>query len=170
MRRIILVDDEVNVLRALQRTLRTHLKIKDVHIETFSDPFDALKRVCECDFDLAISDYRMPQMSGGAFLQTLKDIAPHTVRMMLSASTEFETAMSAINEAHVFRFIAKPWQPAELKQNIVEALELRDRLLAEHAAQPAPALTPQELEARRLEEEEPGILKVNWGPDGSIIL
>lgn len=172
MRRILLVDDEVNVLRALQRSMRVHLKIEDLRIEIFSNPFDALNRICVCDFDLAISDYRMPQMSGVAFLQALKDVSPNTVRMMLSASTEFETAMSAINEAHVFRFIPKPWQPDDLEQNIMAALSLRDQLLADQGLQraPAEALTPQELEAQRLEEEEPGILKVNWGPDGSVIL
>jgi two-component system probable response regulator PhcQ len=172
MRRILLLDDEMNVLLALQRSMRAHLKIPDLRVEIFTNPYQALERVCACDFDLAISDYRMPQMSGVAFLQALKDVAPNTVRMMLSASTEFETAMSAINDAHVFRFIPKPWNLADLEDNIGEALALRDRLMAEQglSARPGPPPTPQELEARRLEAEEPGLLKVNWGPDGSIIL
>ena len=103
------------------------------------------------------------------------DIAPDTVRMMLSASTEFDIALSAINEAQVFRFIPKPWQPAELEANIRQALELRARLLAERdpsrarTPEPPPA-TPQETEAERLEAEEPGILHVKRAPDGSIIL
>lgn len=172
MRRILLLDDEMNVLLALQRSMRAHLKIADLRVEIFTNPYHALERVCACEFDLAISDFRMPQMTGVAFLQALKDIAPNTVRIMLSASTEFETAMSAINDAHVFRFIPKPWNLADLENNIGEALAQRDRLLAEQglSAPPAQPLTPQELEARRLEAEEPGLLKVNWGPDGSIIL
>ena len=172
MRRILLLDDELNVLLALQRSMRAHLTIPDLRVEIFTNPYHALERVCVCEFDLAISDYRMPQMSGVAFLQALKDVAPNTVRMMLSASTEFETAMSAINDAHVFRFIPKPWNLADLENNIGEALAMRDRLLAEQGLSAAPAapLTPQEVEAQRLEAEEPGLLKVNWGPDGSIIL
>ena len=178
MRRILLLDDEMNVLMALQRSMRAQLKHLDLQTEIFTNPFEALQRVCVCDFDVAISDYHMPQMSGVAFLQALKDVAPNTVRMMLTASTEFETAMSAINEAHVFRFIPKPWQLADLQDNIGEALAMRDRLLADQAkakghAQPEPdasELTPQELEAQRLEAEEPGILKVRRAPDGSIIL
>ena len=174
MRRILLLDDELNVLMALQRSMRAQLKHLDLDTEIFTNPYEALERICMCDFDVAISDYHMPQMSGVAFLQALKDVAPNTVRMMLTASTEFETAMSAINEAHVFRFIPKPWQLEDLNGNITEALAMRDRLLADQArAQAAPdaeQLTPQELEARRLEAEEPGIMQVRRAPDGSIIL
>ena len=85
-------------------------------------------------------------------------------------------AFRAINEAHVFRFIPKPWQLNDLQDNIGEALAMRDRLLADQAAaraqpgQDAKDLTPQELEAQRLEAEEPGILRVKRAPDGSIIL
>jgi response regulator RpfG family c-di-GMP phosphodiesterase len=105
-------------------------------------------------------------MSGGEFLQALKDVAPTTVRIMLSASTDFQTAMTAINEAQVFRFISKPWQQSELEQNILQALEERQRLLAEASRSPS----AQELEARRLEQEEPGLLHVKRSDDGSIIL
>ncbi|SFU80435.1 response regulator [Pseudoduganella namucuonensis] len=169
MRRILLLDDDVNVLLALQRSMRAHVKIPELRVELFSDPYEAIKRVCACGFDLVISDYHMPTLSGVAFLQAIKDIAPHTVRVMLTASTELSTAVSAINEAQVFRYIPKPWNLEDLQQTIAAALEERDRLMAEHGIQPPPP-TPQELEAQRLEEEEPGILKVNWGPDGSIIL
>lgn len=177
MRTILLLDDEVNVLNALVRAMRQHLAIEGLRIETFTNPFDALTRCCECDFDIAISDFRMPQMTGVEFLQALKDVAPATVRMILSASTEFGTVTAAINEAQVFRYIPKPWQVEDLRENIGLALLHRDqiveqqrlaerqrKLVAEHA------MSPQEREALRLEEEEPGLLKVKWGPNGEIIL
>ncbi|MES2127960.1 MAG: response regulator [Pseudomonadota bacterium] len=175
MRRIMLVDDEVNVLNALVRALRQHLTIEDLRIETFTDPFKALERICECNFDIVISDYRMPQMTGVEFLHALKDVAPATVRMILSASTEFETVTSAISEAQVFRYIPKPWQIGELQENIRLALDYRDQVVEEHRLALAGrvqegTLTQQEGEAQRLEEEEPGILKVKWGPNGEIIL
>ncbi|MYN20569.1 response regulator [Rugamonas sp. FT107W] len=163
MSKILLVDDEVNVLNALQRALLQMLRDAPPQIETCTDPYEALKRICYCDFDLVICDYHMPQMNGGELLQALKDVAPDTVRIMLSASTEYNTVLSAINQAQAFRFMSKPWDAAELEQNVRLAL-------AQRAALAAPPPTPQELEARRLEAEEPGLLDVKRDDDGAVIL
>lgn len=176
MRTILLVDDEVNVLNALVRAMRQHLAIEDLRIETFSNPFDALTRCCEHEFDIVISDFRMPQMTGVEFLHALKEVAPTTVRMILSASTEFDTVTAAINEAQVFRYIPKPWQVDELQENIRLALLHRDtiveeqRLAAQQRKLAQEQLSPQEREAQQLEEEEPGMLDVKWGPNGEIML
>ncbi|MBC7452743.1 MAG: response regulator [Massilia sp.] len=176
MRRILLVDDEVNVLNALVRALRQQLAIDEVQIEAFSNPLDALQRCCECNFDIVISDYRMPELSGIDLLHTLKEIAPCTVRMMLSASTEFDTVRSAIAEAQVFRYIAKPWHMPELLEAIRQALVQRDalleqQLLVDQQRRRRDALrTPQQIEAALLDEEEPGMLDIKWGPNGEIML
>lgn len=175
MRRILLVDDEINVLNALVRAMRQHLDIEELRIETFTDPFDALTRCAECTFDIVISDFRMPQMTGVEFLHAIRAVAPDTVRMILSASTEFETVTSAINEAQVFRYIPKPWQVGDLRENIRLALEHRDALLAQHQIAERQkvregALSPEEQAIRQMEEEEPGLLKVKWGPNGEIIM
>ena len=175
MRRFLLVDDEINVLHALQRNLRQILTDEQLRIEIFTDPKQALARSSEVAFDIVISDYRMPEMNGVDFLRAFKDIQSDTVRLVLSASTEFEVLLNAINQAEVFRFIPKPWQVDELKEIIQLALAFRDQLredlrlfneLKVHLGE----MTPQELEAKRLEEEEPGITKVKWGPDGSVHL
>ncbi len=176
MQRLLLVDDEVNVLHALVRALRQQFRSADLEIDTFSDPYAALARCCEVDYDIVISDQRMPQMTGVEFLHALKEVAPSTVRMMLSASTEFETVASAIAEAHVFRYIPKPWQLADLQDNISAALVYRAELVREKALadqqrrQQASQGTPQEQAAAQLEDEEPGITQVRWGPNGEIIL
>ena len=175
MRRILLVDDEVNVLNALVRAMRQHVQIDDLRIETFTDPFDALTRCGETSFDVVISDFRMPQMTGVEFLHAMKETAPTTVRMILSASTEFETVTAAINQAQVFRYIPKPWQIGDLQENLRQALAERDRLLADARIRDAlrlqaGSLTPQEQEARQLEQDEPGLTKVKWGPNGEILL
>jgi two-component system probable response regulator PhcQ len=175
MRRILLVDDEINVLNALVRAMRQHLQIEDLRIETFTDPFDALTRCGEVSFDVVISDFRMPQMTGVEFLHAMKESAPNTVRMILSASTEFETVTSAINEAQVFRYIPKPWQIGDLQENLRMALLHRDALLADarlgdELRIKAGLLSPQEQEARQLEQDEPGLTKVKWGPNGEILL
>lgn len=175
MRRILLVDDEINVLNALQRALRQQLDIEGLQIEAFTNPLEALHRCCEISFDVVISDYRMPELSGVEFLHTLKEIAPCTVRMMLSASTEFETVTSAIAEAQVFRYIAKPWQIGGLLEDVRLALLQRDALVeqdlkAGEQRRRDRMRTPQEIEAELLDDEEPGMLNVKWGPNGEIIL
>lgn len=175
MRKILLVDDELNVLNALQRALRQQLGTEGLQIEAFTNPLAALQRCCECSFDVVISDYRMPELSGIEFLHTLKEIAPCTVRIMLSASTEFETVSSSIAEAQVFRYIAKPWHSEELLTNVRLALLHRDELveqqqLASRQRSRDDMLTPQQIEAQLLDDEEPGMLNVKWGPNGEIML
>jgi YesN/AraC family two-component response regulator len=172
MRRILLVDDEAHVLSALQRTLRSFLQEYAVELEAYSDPEQALLRCAETTFDIVMSDYRMPGLTGADFLQMVKGIQPDAVRLMLSASTEFAEVSNAINRAEVFRYVAKPWEGDELKKIFLLAFERRDEAM--RGGGPAPdAPTPvsmQDLEAKMLEDEEPGITQVRRAPDGSVYL
>ncbi|HEY8097137.1 MAG TPA: response regulator [Methylobacter sp.] len=170
-----LVDDEINVLHALRRNLRSVPGEEEMKLEIYTDPQQALTRAQEIAFDIVISDYRMPKMNGVEFLQTFKTIQAETVRLMLSASTEFGTLVNVINQAEVFRFIAKPWQTFELKETIQLAFARRDQLMEDLRLFNAlraqcGEMTPQEFEAKRLEQDEPGITKVKWGADGSVQL
>lgn len=175
MRRLLLLDDEIHVLQALQRTLRQSFAAEDLKIETFTDPEQALLRSGEVEFDVVVSDYRMPGINGIDFLKMIKGTQPDAIRLVLSASTESETLMQAINQAEVFRYIPKPWQTEELTATLAAAFArhdqiIEDRRLADLLRPEDSVLTPQELEARRLEAEEPGITKVKWGDDGSVQL
>jgi two-component system probable response regulator PhcQ len=167
MRRVLLVDDEVHVLSALQRIMRPFLQEYEIEVEAFSDPEQALLRCAETTFDIVMSDYRMPGLTGADFLQMVKGIQPDAVRLMLSASTEFAEVSDAINRAEVFRYVAKPWDGEELKKIFLLAFERRDEAL--RARRPE-ALSAQDLEARRLENEEPGITRVRRDPDGAVYL
>jgi two-component system probable response regulator PhcQ len=175
-RRLLLVDDEANVLAALVRALRQHAGMDQLAIDTCSDPFEALRMICATDYDVVISDFRMPHMTGVELLHALREVAPATVRMILSASTEFETVSSAISEASIFRYIPKPWTSEELAGHVRAAMQWRDEQLGQIAlagrqrAHEAALLSAQEQEALKLEDEEPGLLKVKWGPNGEVIL
>lgn len=170
-----MLDDEINVLHAMKRSLRQLFSSEELRVELFSDPEKALIRSGEVPFDAVVSDYRMPAMNGIDFLKAFKGIQPDAVRLILSASTEFDIAMKAINQAEIFRYVVKPWQPEYLKITFGLAFArrdqiLEDRRLADELRSKRGELTPQEIEAKRLEDEEPGITKVNWGPDGSVNL
>lgn len=175
MKKILLLDDEPNVLQALRRSIRLIFPENECRLEAFSDPEQALLRVGETAFDIVVADYWMPGLNGIDFLKAVKHVQPDAVRLMLSASTEFETAVKAVNQAEVFRFIAKPWIAEDIRQSFMLAFEHRDKLLegrrlADEMQLELGRLDPQEYEARRLEEQEPGITKVDWAPDGSIYL
>lgn len=175
MRKILLVDDETNILHALRRTLTRAFAGQDVRIELFDDPRAALERAAETVFDLVISDYRMPTMDGVTFLKAFRELQPDSVRLILSGTTDFDILVSAINEAEIQRYLIKPWADEEVVDTVRTALEkraqtLEDRRLADEMRLQQGGITVEELELRRLEEQEPGITKVKWGPDGSVLL
>ena len=175
MYRILLLDDEQNVLLALQRSLKSVAKDMEMTMELFNAPQEAIQRLSDTPFDFIISDYHMPGMNGIQFLAIAKEMQPGAIRLMLSASAEFKTILGAINDAEVFRYIAKPWNQEELLETIQLAAVRRqqimeDQRLADELRVQRGMMTPQEQELKRLEETEPGITKVKWGPDGSVLL
>lgn len=124
MQRILLVDDEQNVLNALRRELA------DVYeVETFVSPQDALRRARETDFALVVSDYRMPDMDGVAFLEHFGQMQPDAVRLILSGQADRNALIKAINITHIYRFLPKPWSEADLKANIRQGLDYRAAIL-----------------------------------------
>ena len=165
MQRIMLVDDDENVLRALKRVLAQD----HYHIETFNGGAEALKRIkTGGEFELVISDYRMPGMDGVFFLTTLNQLRPDILRMVLSAYTDLEALLGAINEAHIFRFITKPWHDYELRTTVAHAL-MHHAVLMENQRL-ANQVRAQREELERLEAEHADITHVRRDKDGSIML
>jgi DNA-binding NtrC family response regulator len=169
MRRILILDDEPAVLNALRRTLRAAFAQDDVVIEVFDEPEAAVLRAGEQDFDVVISDYRMPGLNGADVLQLVKGLQPDAIRIVVSATTEILDIADAVNRAEVFRYLAKPWQQDELVATVRDAFARRDRL-----QRPAPPVAQEERrrqrELDRLERDEPGITRVDRDEDGNIRL
>lgn len=166
-----LVDDDALVLRALERAMLPLFHGEDVRLETFSDPELALLRCGEVWFDVVMSDYRMPGLNGAEFLQVVKRLQPDAVRIVLSASSDFGEVSNAINRAEIFRYLAKPWEAQELRAIFAQAFERFDQAREiRRRLDGAPRLSAEELELRKLEEEEPGITFVRRGPDGAVYL
>ncbi|MDC0335855.1 response regulator [Pseudodesulfovibrio sp.] len=117
--KILLVDDEPNVLSALRRQLRG---IYDVDIE--SDPTLALLSMDKKDpYAAVVSDFRMPKMNGIEFLHGVKEKSPDTTRLMLTGFADLDSAIKAVNDGNVFRFLTKPCEKEVLLQNVGEAVK-----------------------------------------------
>jgi len=167
-----IVDDEPNILRSLNRVLK---KVDDWEIETYDGAAAALKRAQTTSFDLVISDYRMPEMDGVAFLNEIKNLQPEAIRIILSGLTELQALLGAINEAEIFRYICKPWDDYELIATMTQALAHREllvenRRLADHVREQQQELQKRKSALELLAEKHPALVEVEWAEDGSIIV
>ena len=120
-----IVDDEVSILRSLERLLRK----EQYSIITFDSPVKALEYVKKNPVSVVISDQRMPDMEGVTLLKNIRDVSPDTIRILLTGYADMEAVIRAINEGQVYRFISKPWNDEELKIVIRHALENLDLIL-----------------------------------------
>jgi len=180
MSRILIVDDEEAILKSLRRLLSLTPcaggnKVYPLTVDTFSDAVAALEKARYTAYDLVLSDYRMPKMDGVSFLKAFKELQPHAARLILSGYADLNGLIGAINEVGINRFLSKPWNDYELVAALGQALALRDltlenQRLADQARAAMGTLSAEELERKRLESEEPGITKVIWGEDGSVLL
>jgi two-component system, probable response regulator PhcQ len=126
MYRVLLVDDEPNILSALRRSLAAiDARLLDgeaLHFEAFTSPEAAIRRSDEADFDLVISDYRMPSMNGVEFLARVMELQPSVPRMIISGFADREAIIAAVNEVNLARFIEKPWDDERLRQAVTSIL------------------------------------------------
>jgi two-component system probable response regulator PhcQ len=118
---VLIVDDEASVLAALQRALRKRLGA-EVDLVAHTDAMLALEAARQRDFDVVISDLRMPEIDGVGFLSLIGAVLPDSVRMILTGSADFQTAQSAIQDAGVFRYLTKPWDDNEVAVHVRAAL------------------------------------------------
>ena len=119
--RILIVDDQPDVLIALRVTLR-RLGLADLSIDSETDPAQALNLARARRYDIVVADQFMDDVDGLSFLTLMSAVQPDALRILLTASTDFLTAQRAINEAGVFRYLVKPWNPHELLQHVHAAL------------------------------------------------
>ncbi|MFA6921585.1 MAG: ATPase, T2SS/T4P/T4SS family [Gallionella sp.] len=120
--RILLVDDEPNVLKALQRVFRQ----ENYAVVMVSSGQEALALLCSEPFHLVISDYMMPEMTGAELLKQVKALKPEIIRIMLTGHADTGAVMGAINEGAVYKFILKPWNDDDLRVTVALALEQYD--------------------------------------------
>lgn len=118
MESVLIVDDEKDNLEALRRLLRTEFAVT-----TAESGLEALRLIQTQEFAVIVSDQRMPQITGVDLLEKVKLLQPATVRILLTGYTEVESVIGAINRGSIFRYIAKPWDPEDLKITLRQASE-----------------------------------------------
>lgn len=130
---LLVVDDEPEVLRSIHDLLRI-----DYHVETRRSGVEALEYLGAADeVHVIMSDQRMPGMSGVEVLQRARRIRPDATRLLATAHADVRAVIGAVNEGHIFHYLAKPWDPNELQVVIRRAVEHhnliveKNRLLAE---------------------------------------
>jgi len=123
---LLLVDDEPNILSSLSRLLRR----EGYTILTASSPIEAFELLAKHPTQVVISDQRMPEMSGTEFLSRVRQLYPDTVRLVLTGYTDLDSVTGAINQGAIYKFLTKPWDDDQLREQIREAFRI-----AKHAAQ-----------------------------------
>jgi DNA-binding NtrC family response regulator len=150
---VLIVDDEANVLRSLERTLRN----EEYAMLTAGSAAEALDILETTPVDLIISDLGMPGMNGLELLKIVKEKYPAIARIVLTAQADTPTVLRAINEGEVYRFFTKPWDNEELKVSIQQTLKHFDFLRA--AYKMMCRLKEQDRLIQDLEKHHPGITK-----------
>jgi len=116
---VLFVDDEINILKALQRLLRN----EDMNVLCASRGQEALAMLEEAPAQVVVTDQRMPEMCGVDLLSAVRERCPDVVRMMLTGYTEMTVAVEAINRGEIYRLITKPWNDDELRATLRQAFD-----------------------------------------------
>lgn len=112
---ILVVDDEKDNLQLFVRTFR-----RKYNVLTANSGEEAIEILLREKIDLIISDHKMPGMEGVEVLKKAMLISPESIRILVTAYTDASAVMTAINEAKIYRYVKKPWNPIDL-ENIVES-------------------------------------------------
>ena len=126
-KKVLLVDDEPNVLQGFKRHLRKQYDLK------LAVGGQAALDIIESDgpFAVVVSDMQMPEISGVELLSRISEVHAHTVRIMLTGNADQKTAVDAVNEGKIFRFLSKPCPPQTLAGALDAGLEQYRLMTAE---------------------------------------
>ncbi len=133
---ILYVDDEVKALRYF-----TEMFSDSYTVHTAANAMDGYRILQERggQIGVLVTDQRMPGASGVELMEHARKLNPHLVRILVTAYTDYQTAVDAVNEGRAFRYLHKPWNPEELEAVLKHAMDFysaqveRERLLAEKA-------------------------------------
>jgi two-component system, NtrC family, response regulator len=115
---MLLLDDEINLCRSLSRALRRD----DLHVDTFTQPTEAVEALSRTSYAVALVDLMMPGMTGLEFLHEVRRLSPDTVVVIMTAYATIQTAVEAMR-AGAFDYLQKPFTNEEARQHVERALQ-----------------------------------------------
>jgi EAL domain-containing protein (putative c-di-GMP-specific phosphodiesterase class I)/CheY-like chemotaxis protein len=122
---LLLLDDEENILKALTRIFRRD----GYRILSTTSIKEAFSLLATNDVQVIVSDQRMPEMSGTEFFSQVKAIYPNTVRIVLSGYTDLKSVTDAINEGAIYKFLTKPWDDQQIREQIQQAFSYHSAMV-----------------------------------------
>lgn len=126
-KKVLLVDDDVNLLESFRRQLR-----KSVDLTCAEGPKAGIEAAAkQGPFAVVVSDYNMPEMNGVDMLRVIRHGSPDTVRVLLTGHADLEIAINAVNEGNIFRLLTKPCPPEVIEKTLADALRHHDLITAE---------------------------------------
>jgi two-component system response regulator HupR/HoxA len=158
---ILVIDDEARSLQTLRRVLD-----EDFTVLTAAGAIEAEAILQRETPAVILCDQRMPGQSGVEFLQLVRNTWPDPVRMIISGYTDSEDILAAINDAGIYRFIAKPWDPEALLEAVRGAVRLYDLQRQNHAISVEMKVAPQQLE--KVVAEKRGRVRALYGFDSIV--
>jgi two-component system response regulator HupR/HoxA len=119
--KILVVDDQIEILNALERQLKD-----DYKVYTSSNGEEALGLVEKNIFAVVLADQRMPGMTGVDFFDKSMSIQPEIVRILITAYADIQASIDAVNKGQIYYYVSKPWEPDELRLIVQRAVERFD--------------------------------------------
>lgn len=127
MSRILLVDDEKNILEAYSRNLSDEFEVSMAN--SGDDAIELIGK--EKPFHVIVSDYKMPKMNGVELLENVRTLSPNTIQIMLTGQADIEAIINLINKGKIFRFLTKPCSTEDLVYTLKDALRQYELVSAE---------------------------------------
>ena len=116
---LLFVDDEERILRSLRMLFKPRYQVL-----TTTDGREALDMVRRERVHVIVSDQRMPIMPGVDLLREVKELSPNTMRILLTGYSDLAAVVGSVNDGEIFRYIHKPWTPAEIQAAVDKAAEI----------------------------------------------
>ena len=134
MNHILIVDDDLDIFRSLKRILNA----EGFRVIIANDGAEALRRLDQVSFDVAVVDYDMPGINGLKVLSAIRERHPGCIRILMTGRTDFPMIVEAVNRGEVLRVVSKPFEPQEFLRHLGEAYRTVRRMSeVRHAQQKA---------------------------------